>query len=536
MFSSAQAELPDISSKQNCSLSPISARKWCRERKERYDKIQSYHQNNAEGSQALLVGANGGGQVPYIFFRLFAELFPEIWGGDVEPYDRIGLGTNSFSSDPNLPLGIASGPVEENLNAWGDQYRKINKVTFSCVACHSGEVITNSGSRLKIIGAPSTRINNLWFAFARTAQLPAFDASTIRNAILSKPQGWFYQAPGMEKVEERELKLLLMPKVIEELVGKSKKMAVLQLGAFQLFSKFNYSRNQNAQDPKETRRGSLDGLIPSFLAFLRENLLRPDLVAKAFPNEIAEVDSSSLWLQKRKGYKHWDGTQGVDLHRNVGAARANLNDPVNIENVAKITKFINELPSDPYPFDVNMAMAKRGQLHFTNHCVGCHSTQNQIYSLEKTGTDSNRIRHFPEIMANFQGVILKSMCNDPKLCSKPDGTPYKTHELSRLADGYVAGSLEGIWARAPYLHNGSVPTLRALLTKDRPNQFYRGNLNYDQKNVGFSWNYPSPTAIIYDTTRSGNSNSGHDSIEFLGKDWNQNPQDLEDLLEYLKTL
>jgi len=79
--------------------------------------------------------------------------------------------------------------------------------------------------------------------------------------------------------------------------------------------------------------------------------------------------------------------------------------------------------------------------------------------------------------------------------------------------------LHGIWAQAPYLHNGSVPTLAHLLCKEtRPSRFLRGNLHYDEGLVGFEWldrptsRYgPNDTILIkeYDTTVPGKANAGH---------------------------
>jgi hypothetical protein len=89
--------------------------------------------------------------------------------------------------------------------------------------------------------------------------------------------------------------------------------------------------------------------------------------------------------------------------------------------------------------------------------------------------------------------------------------------------------LDGIWLRAPYLHNGSVPTLRDLLlpAAQRAKVFYRGSDIYDQTSVGFRSD-AGPTQI--DTSRSGNSNAGHEYGTSLGD------ADRDALLEYLKTL
>src|SRR3546814_7432400 len=78
--------------------------------------------------------------------------------------------------------------------------------------------------------------------------------------------------------------------------------------------------------------------------------------------------------------------------------------------------------------------------------------------------------------------------------------------------------LDGIGLRAPYLHNGSVPTLRDLLkpAAARPKAFWRGDDVYDPHNVGFVSNVPAREGVEffrYDTTVPGNSNAGHRSEE-----------------------
>ena len=56
-----------------------------------------------------------------------------------------------------------------------------------------------------------------------------------------------------------------------------------------------------------------------------------------------------------------------------------------------------------------------------------------------------------------------------------------TGRVTPANQGYVTSVLDGIWSRAPYLHNGSVPTLYHLLVpSERPQQFLRGSIDYDQ--------------------------------------------------------
>jgi hypothetical protein len=108
-------------------------------------------------------------------------------------------------------------------------------------------------------------------------------------------------------------------------------------------------------------------------------------------------------------------------------------------------------------------------------------------------------------------------------------------------NGYLANELTGLWLRGPYLHNGSVPTLRDLLAPadKRPAKFYRGYDLVDAVNGGFTsqgsagGQPPTPAqryGTLYDTAVPGNANSGH----LYGTDLSD--QDKERLLAFLKTL
>ncbi len=111
----------------------------------------------------------------------------------------------------------------------------------------------------------------------------------------------------------------------------------------------------------------------------------------------------------------------------------------------------------------------------------------------------------------------------------------ETSEQALLA--YKARPLNGIWTGAPYLHNGSVPNLYQLLlpANKRDKTFYIGSWEFDPVNVGYVAD-AAPGAFLFDTSLPGNSNAGHeygtgyDGLPVLGED------DIQALLEYLKTL
>jgi hypothetical protein len=99
---------------------------------------------------------------------------------------------------------------------------------------------------------------------------------------------------------------------------------------------------------------------------------------------------------------------------------------------------------------------------------------------------------------------------------------------------YKARPLEGIWATAPYLHNGSVPSLYDLLLPpaQRPATFFVGTRNFDPKKVGYDTAPGTPgNSFRYDTSLPGNSNKGH--VYGVGS---LSTTQRAELLEYLKSI
>ena len=97
--------------------------------------------------------------------------------------------------------------------------------------------------------------------------------------------------------------------------------------------------------------------------------------------------------------------------------------------------------------------------------------------------------------------------------------------------------LDGLWLRAPYLHNGSVPTLRDLLEigDNRPKEFYRGYDVYDPIKIGFVSDVAEEGGRKYfrfDTAIPGNGNRGHEG-KYYGTELSAEEKDA--LVEFLKT-
>ncbi|MCM0606236.1 MAG: c-type cytochrome [Xanthomonadaceae bacterium] len=190
---------------------------------------------------------------------------------------------------------------------------------------------------------------------------------------------------------------------------------------------------------------------------------------------------------------------------------------------------------------INVARARQGSALFHANCASCHGAYEKNWkTLENilvkyptptpvidVGTDPGRregmeslargLNHL-QISKNFVTVI-------------------------EVQHGYVPPPLEGIFARFPYFHNNSVPSLCAVLTlaSERPKHYYSRKQidpqeDFDSDCVG----YPSrkgDRVHFYDTTQPGQSNSGHDEGVFLKNGQEMyTPDQKRDIIEFLKTL
>ncbi|RON45522.1 di-heme-cytochrome C peroxidase [Pseudomonas frederiksbergensis] len=117
------------------------------------------------------------------------------------------------------------------------------------------------------------------------------------------------------------------------------------------------------------------------------------------------------------------------------------------------------------------------------------------------------------------------------------GLPIGVQELR----AYKARPLAGVWATAPFLHNGSVPSIYELLSPqdERATTFYKGTFEFDPKHLGYRTE-AFANGFVFDTRITGNHNSGH---EFRAGERGNGvigrllqPQERWALLEYLKVL
>ena len=203
-----------------------------------------------------------------------------------------------------------------------------------------------------------------------------------------------------------------------------------------------------------------------------------------------------------------------------------------------VYRYLESLEPPAYPFSIDHALADRGRAVFSEHCARCHGT----YAMKPEDET------YPEVVVPMaeigtDPVRLEALTAKDRLAYGSSWFAYfGEHKVLAEPGGYVAPPLDGIWASAPYFHNGSVPTLWHLLhPAARPAVWKQADgVGYDQRRVGLevteysalpaTIRTPAEARQYFNTTRFGKSNQGHLFPEELSE------EEKQAVLEYLKTL
>ncbi len=288
------------------------------------------------------------------------------------------------------------------------------------------------------------------------------------------------------------------------------------------------------------------GLVP--VSFIRGWFYR--VAGDPIPSDFSrgQVKVPHLWgyEQKRKAGQFCDGFGNGEVAGWAAAVELAAGQSPDVvrryfPKVEAAELLFNDFLPPRYPFAVNRELAQHGQETFTKTCAKCHGEYHRdasglpVFEQPKwiawniVQTDADRLAgNSPEFNARVKLGPLRDLM-----------------QLTDLGKGYFAPRLEGIWARFPYLHNGSVPSVRALLTipADRPRAFSLRDSGersrFDQNNLGLSQDQ-SPKQLaklikdrardVYDVRRVGHSNQGHNFYTQLPDD------EKSAIIEYLKTL
>jgi hypothetical protein len=470
-------------------------------------------------------GSTGGERVsgfPYWIWVALPELFPEYL-----PDKTPGRGYASFGliyepgTDPryDLPVGMSRRNVQG-----------IDRVFLNCAVCHTGTVRDAPGAPPRVIaGMP-----------ANTFDLGAF-TQFLMDISLSEKFSAALLLAQIRKMEDTPHREVVKPDdLLNRLLLRYLAVSLMRERLLMIRDRLLFI------DPRSAGPGRVD-------TFNNPKALLNFPMRYADPKELhGNVDFPSIWNQgPRKGMQlHWDGNNTSVDERNLSAAFGTGAYPptLDAERVLRTAKYLETAQPPPYPYQIDQALAAQGAPLYARYCAGCHGTREPpfrhnpaqadehvgtVVPIDRIGTDPHRLDSYTWPLAVNQGTLYAGYEKDWGFTA-----PYPqrfTH--FRKTFGYANAPLDGIWLRAPYLHNGSVPNLRELLEPAavRTKVFYRGGDVYDPVNVGFVWNLPAESGralFRFDTGRPGNGNGGHEGPAY---GTNLRPEQKQALLEYLKT-
>jgi hypothetical protein len=456
------------------------------------------------------IGTEAGNGLPYHIWKVLPLAFPEhLPNGGKGGYASLGF---TIERDPqgnelDTPIGFS----KRRLTG-------VERVGLNCAVCHSSTVRgTRDGAATLVPGMPAHKLDLLgYFKFVFDC---GSDARFTTDYLLAQIDAHFTLTPV-----ERGIYKIAIP------VTRERILSLRERAKFML---------EHPSGP---------GRIDTFTPYKTLHLNFIDLGSFFVGN----ADFPSLWNQQpREGMNlHWDGNNASVDERNISASFGAGATPVSLDTqrLKRVRDWIWTLPPPPYPasFGGDKTMASEGEPLYKRHCAGCHEIKVAKY---RTGSGHEygvgEVVPWDEIGTDRERLDSYSLDLNQNQYTLGTGTPWRFKHFKKT-NGYANMPLDGVWARGPYLHNGSVPTLRELLdppydeadfkalglpaiadVRDadvvstmakartagrRPPLFFRGDDVFDQARVGFVCDVPEDQGRrngVYDVRVRGNGNAGH---------------------------
>ena len=460
-----------------------------------YDRLfrerqASYFESDEDHFLYGSVGTEATEGIPYWIWLVLPRIVPDLLPG---PGGYASLGIIS-ANGREMPVGFAKTTIGQP------------RVGTNCAFCHTASVRLRADDVPMIVpGAPAHQTNAR--QYQRFLFASAGDARFTAGNIL----GEIARNYRLSLVDRLLYRFVIIPETRRQLLRQSHQSAW-------------------TDDRPDWGHGRADVVSPVKLGRL----------GRSIDKAIGTSDAMPLWNMTRaagRGF-FWDGLQ-TSLRDAVvfsalsdGASRPWLDrdvakwddtDARTMSSLRRVQNYIGALKPPPYPFAVDAALATVGEVVYKSECAQCHAqggsrTGQSVPSLE-VGTDGRRLDVWTESATTAYDAFAARRAWK--------GAGFRT------GDGYMSVSLDGVWLRAPYLHNGSVPSLRDLMEApaNRPARFWRGYDVYDPVKVGFVYEGPDAERMgtLHDTAQPGNGNTGHMYGTTLSA------ESKRALVEYLKT-
>src|SRR5581483_648873 len=362
-------------------------------------------------------GSTGGEHesgFPYWIFQAMPRVCAQHLPG--EGYASLGM---IYEKDRDLPVGMSKR-----------RYQGIDRTFLNCAVCHTSTVRDAPQSPAKLY--------------------TAMPANTFNIMAFQK----FFFACGKDPKFSKEY---LVPTVAQMMREKGERMGMLDRylvypvaiwlmreRLLMLAGRFDWANSQHDWGP---------GRVDTFNAakvlfnFPMNRLPEQELNAPS--------DFPSIWFQgPRKGMQlHWDGNNTLVEERNKSAAFGTGTTPPTLDTqaIARVEDWLLTKEAPKYPYPIDTAKAQRGAPLYKEYCAACHGAGprdfggeyvGKVTPLEQIGTDRRRLDSYTYQLAVNQSTLYA-------------GYPWRFQHF-RKTFGYANAPLDGIWLRAPYLHNGSV--------------------------------------------------------------------------------
>jgi mono/diheme cytochrome c family protein len=448
------------------------------------------------------IGSETKSGVPYWFWQALPRIFPEAFQGRLD-YAAFGFlyETDEEGRQRDMPIGLSHR-----------ESRNVDLVWFNCSVCHVGTWRTDKAAPRHLVSTmPSNNLD--LYRFIRFLLEAAPDARLAPDNLMAKMEE---AGADFGPIERLVWRYYVIPNVREGLLQRRATLLPLL-------------DMQPAWGP-----GRVDTFNPYKL--VQFGIPAASLTAE---ERIGASDFPSVFHQRpRQGMQlHWDGNNNSLAERNLSAALGAGVTPetADHEAIERVADWLLDLPPPPSPARPDPGAIQRGREVYMQACAQCHGHKDadgyvfegkmlgSVEPITQIQTDPARLNSYTEAFRQRQLSELFA------------GTPYHFRSFVKT-DGYANMPLDGLWLRAPYLHNGSVPTLADLLSPpaERPVRFLRGLDVFDAARGGFvappcDPAVPTAEGFCLDTSLPGNGNGGH----LYGTDLPQ--QAKSDLLAYLTT-
>lgn len=423
------------------------------------------------------------------------------------------------------PLGIVVGDVTREIPKV-----RIEVANLGCASCHSGVTYDAQGQALDDVwlGLPNTSLDIDTYV---DAVVGALRAATAEHGRLLTAVVQLYPTTSKEELESIET--FVWPKLLERLSGagttlpfrnggpgRSNGVAALKFQLGLLHGDAGSAATVSIPElGEQTLRSAV--LVDGIYTHIGDSRFTPRTAGDAgAPERLAEIVAFFTVP-----------TMGLHPDR---AARA-------IAPVGEVMQFLAGYEAPAFPAPIDPLRAARGAHAYAARCAECHGSYDNDGTRPRLLGFPNRRSDLSEIGSDAERVTAV----DASLVTAVEHSAMGRYIDAERTDGYMAPALSGVWATAPYLHNGSVPTIWHLMHPDaRPARFWVGGHMLDYAALGIAgrideqgvWVYPDgyrpwSNPRLFDTAALGHSNAGHE------REFNALTEEQKiDLVEYLKRL